>query len=86
MGLRNRATAAVAGLVVALGAATSGAYEVREGVKYLTDEDIQISSGEVLTAADWEKIAPLIPGRLRAVHPLGRNAHRGPAEWRLRSL
>ncbi|MCE2390216.1 MAG: DUF1329 domain-containing protein [Proteobacteria bacterium] len=61
MELRNRAASALAGLVIAFGAATGGAYEVREGVKYLNDEDIQIAAGDVLTAADWEKIAPLIP-------------------------
>lgn len=50
-------------LALLLGASAS-AVEVRDGVKYVSDADIQelgIAPGDVLTAADWERIAPLIP-------------------------
>ena len=58
-----RASKGIAALTTALLllVGSAGAYEVREGVKYLTDADIQIKPGDVLTAADWDKIAPLIP-------------------------
>lgn len=54
----------IGGLVIGLaliGLPTVTAMEVREGVKFLTKEDVKVKPGDVITTADWDKMKDLIP-------------------------